>query len=503
MSKQTHINNIIKLIWNEKEDFEKLVREINILKDIDYIKEKVSEITWKKERIKNYCNIEHNKTNENDNEEIDKIKELAEINEKIYNNMLDNFETVLKEESSKKVLIQIPSTHAKDFIPKLIERKLNKNSYFYNIDIEYFIFDSESSKQISENEDNIESGYNELINKINESDKFIEIKDSTLNYTDFIKWSDSRDRYWDIKDKYMWEIRELWKSKYPRLLTYLPSKQQAEETWMNLLKYSKIWEIWTRLNIQRIREAWEELVKLLKNTKKIRIKWNNSDIEIDIEDKFIMNSWGRTNMPWAEVFTSPKLNWVDWIITFDEENIIKMLSNKENRSVKWLSLIFEKWKVVKVEIKSDEINSEEKAKIIKKINELLDEVKTSSKTWNKLNENWQNRYTWEIAFWITPHIIAWSLIHQLFSEKAFWMHIALWNSYKYKWMFNWNENASFHWDIIWSMKWNTVSLELKNWDTLDIMKDWGYNKKHLPKISEYREEVLIKISHELKELWVL
>ena len=417
--------------------------------------------------------------------------------------MLNNFEYVFKEDWSKKVLIQIPSTHAKDFIPKLIEKKLDSNSLFSQIDIEYFIFDSESAVQIWNNPEKMEQAYWDLLKKIYAADKYIEIKDTTLKYSSFADWSRAKNEIWEIESEFLEKMKNLWKKQTPRLKSYLPTSQQAEEAWQNLLKYSKIWEIWSRVNVKKIKEAWEELIELLNQTKNIEIKWENSDIVIDIEDQFIMNSWWRTNMPWAEVFTSPKLHWVNWTITFDEANIIKMFDINENRVVEWISLTFEKWKVVNIDIKADDIKQDEKEKIISKLDKILDEIKISTNTRKKLNTDWQNRYTWEIAFGTTPHIIPWSLIHPLFAEKAFWMHIALWNSYKYKGMFNWNDNASFHWDIIWGMKWNTVNLKLKNWKTLNIMEDWEYNNKYLPKLSEYREKVMKEITPELKKLWIL
>lgn len=151
-----------------------------------------------------------------------------------------------------------------------------------------------------------------------------------------------------------------------------------------------------------------------------------------------------------------------------------MLWKEDWRVVEWIKLTFNKWKLTDIDISDETENKEE---IITKIKEMI------------FNSNEANLFTGEVAFWTTPHVKPWSILHPLVAEKAFWMHIALWNSYKYTWMDNGNKWADYHWDIIWSMKGNSVTLNMKEWEPKEIMNDGNFNSEIVPKLAKYKKDV--------------
>jgi hypothetical protein len=56
-------------------------------------------------------------------------------------------------------------------------------------------------------------------------------------------------------------------------------------------------------------------------------------------------------------------------------------------------------------------------------------------------------------------------------------------------MFNWNMWADYHWDIISSMKENTISWVDINWKEYIIMEKWEFNSKLFPRIHEYKNSI--------------
>ncbi len=411
------------------------------------------------------------------------VKELNEKLDKIYENSIKNFELVLEEQfkwlkkeklASKKVLIQVPSTHSIGFITKLIEHINDKRSIFSQVQVEYFVIDSESLINFKNNPEKINEIYGEYIEKVKNADKFIEIKDTTIPYKSLV-WDDWKtiQIVGENEKKFLNVTKEL---KTPRLKTYFPTYQQAKESGLSIQKFIKLWEKATRLNVREIREANEEIIEFLKDIEKIKIIWDNIDILINVRDKYWRNSWWDTNQPWAEVFTSPYKYGVDGVIIFEEKNVIKMLGPEENRVIERLKLEFEKWRLKSIDIDKKEKNLQEE-ELLKKLQRII------------FNWNEANLYTGEFAFGTTPEIKAWTILHPLLAEKAFGIHIALWNSYKYKWMFNWNKWADYHWDIIGSMKKTKIIWITKQWKEKVIMEEGEFNKEYFSKIVAYKNKI--------------
>ena len=162
-----------------------------------------------------------------------------------------------------------------------------------------------------------------------------------------------------------------------------------------------------------------ELVKLFNNYDYIKIIWDwwKTNIVFSIKWKWCINSVIRWNYPWTEVFTSPNKFDVNWKIYINWENYFKRIW-----IVIWKLLFeFKNWKLINLEILWNNKRNWEFKSIINK----------------KLDEKEWNRYLWEIAFWTNPNIPAW-IKHKMIWEKAFWMHFALWKTFNFKNVDNWN-----------------------------------------------------------------
>lgn len=471
---QTLINPI-RTLWKD-DDLGVLINDLWILWEIGHIKENISIITWWLKRVWT-DNQEENerKSRRHELKTKEEIEELAKINNNIYKLFLNNLEKVLVFEWAKNVLIQVPSTHAFWFIGELIKRNKDKNSVLSKILVKYYIFDSESAVQIWTNLKAMERAFWYLIKEIYNVDKFVEIKDTTLPYKVFAENNQSREMMWEIERKYNDDMKHLWKNHIPRLKTYFPSRQQFldDETSNSEVEFAKKFEQAFSMDVEKIREANNELKAYFDGYDEIEIKWKEWDIRFWIKWQLARNSWWDTNTPWAEVFSAPNKHDVNWWILFPNKNVIKMF-NDDERVVKWLKLYFENWKLVNLSIESDDYIETKKVNIINRLNLLFDKNKA-------------NRYLWEIAFGTTPQVKPWTIIHQLIAEKAIWMHIALGNCYKYPEMDNWNHNADFHWDIIWSFE-NSEVYFIKWTKKVLVMKDWKFNQESLPSLAKYQNE---------------
>ena len=99
-------------------------------------------------------------------------------------------------------------------------------------------------------------------------------------------------------------------------------------------------------------------------------------------------------------------------------------------------LKFRNWELVNFNIEWEIFDEkwnriEDKDEVLKQINNILNEKK-----WN--------RFLWEIWFWTNPYIKPW-IKNVLIWEKAFWVHISLWRSFKrHKEIDNWNYDVSMH-----------------------------------------------------------
>jgi len=131
-----HIN-FWKPLWEWlSTDMNNSIQSLEILSNVRDIKDRVSLITniwWTNEKkfIQNYK----------------EKKEIQELKMKFYNKFLDDLEFLYWKDEWK-ILIQVPSTHSKDFIPLIIERKHNSNSRLSKIDLEYIILDTESISKV-------------------------------------------------------------------------------------------------------------------------------------------------------------------------------------------------------------------------------------------------------------------------------------------------------------------------------------------------------------------
>lgn len=417
--------------------------------------------------------------------------ENKEINEKIdniYDNSLKNYEFLLEEQfewvnnedlKEKSLLIQIPFSHSVWFITKLIEKINNSNSILSKIKVDYFILNTNTINNHKENPEKIEKLYWDYIKRIEKSDKFIEIKDTTVPYNQYTNTDDLSKNILTNEKKFMDSMFNL---SNPRLKTYFPTKLQAEEAGLEYKEFVDIWNSAMTLDIKIIKEANKELIEKLEKYEYINIKWNNwTHITFWVKDKYWDNSYWKTNQPWAEVFTVPHRDQVNWTIIFEEKNIIKMFWKDDNRVIENLKLEFERWELIEISINKKWKLSEIEKEQLKKLKKII------------FTKNLDNRFLWEIAFWTTPQIKAGSILHPLAAEKASGSHIALWKCYTREWkgkiMDNGNNNADFHWDLIWSMKKYTITWKKENWDIEIIMNKWNFSKNVAPKLDKYKNSI--------------
>jgi len=267
-------------------------------------------------------------------------------------------------------------------------------------------------------------------------------------------------------------MSELWKTK-PRLKTYFPSQDQADMENMTLKEFYELYSNACSIDWERIKEWNEELAELFREYDEVEIKWEHVDISFDIKWMWARNSVIETNYPWSEVFTAPNKFWVNWWIIYNNPVFFKYTWD----IVEGLKFTFSEWKLIDLDIVSSKYSNTEKKDIIDRMNDIFDE------------DEW-NRYLWELAFWTNFFVPAW-IKHRLIWEKAIWMHIALWKSYKYPEVNNWNDKDwLIHWDAIRNMEdWSIVSFKKNSWEKIEIMNNWNFNSKTLPKISNYQEEI--------------
>jgi leucyl aminopeptidase (aminopeptidase T) len=247
-----------------------------------------------------------------------------------------------------------------------------------------------------------------------------------------------------------------------------------------------MYEAWS-LDWERITEANEELAELFREYDTVNIKWDKVDIEFDIKSMWAINSVVQTNYPWSEVYTAPNKNWVNGWITYENQVRIRPIWE----TITGLKFYFVNWRLEKIDIVDSKYTQKEKEELIKKLEGML---------WD--NEN--NRYTVELAFWTNFYVLP-GFLHSLIWEKASGMHFAIWMAYnnpddmewKNQKVNNWNGKADFHIDMIRNMNdGSVVTFSKENWDSIEIMNNWIYNVKTLPKLYKYQKE----ISEEMQDL---
>ena len=377
---------------------------------------------------------------------------------KLYKKFIQDLGFAFEWKEFKKVLIQLPYDHIKWFLEVLKEEKNNsilKNSQIDIVEI--------NPSRINEIE-NIHLEYENFFNYIKKHDKFVEIYSTIREMETFAKDKDQRKQIIQAYSNFMWKILDFI-ALNPKLKAYFPSQEQADLENMTLEEFYELVLKASSLDWKEIYQANEELVKLFNENDYVKIIWENANIVFGIKWMKARNSVINWNYPWAEVFSAPVRNQVNWWIYYPNEVFFKFTQD----TAKWLYFEFKDWKLIDFDIKENIPNKEQiKQNFLKKFNE---------KEWN--------RYLWELAFGTNPYVPVW-IKHKLIWEKAFGMHFALGRAYKYPGVNNWNNDASIHWDAIRTLKDNTkVYFWKENWKEILVIENWIYNKEICPKLHKF------------------
>lgn len=387
------------------------------------------------------------------------------LKDKLYYKFLSDLNFSLNK-THKNILFQIPLNHSKKMIIMILDFMKKKDSVLFNKKINIILIDVLS---IEKDIFSLNEIFKELYSFIVKSDKFIEIYDTGKELESFVK-DNTKKEIVKKEDTIMKSLINDFIIKKPKLKTYFPNKEQADLEWLNLEDFYKLYISACDLNWLEIKKANQELVKLFIDNDEVIIKWDNADISFCIKWIWSRNSVIETNYPWAEVFSAPVKNKVNWWIFYPNFCFFKFSWD----TVYWTYFEFKDWKLVKFDIKDPNIDNVEKNRLLNVFND-------------KFDESEGNRFLWELAFWTNINIPVWTK-HKLIWEKAFWMHIALWRTYKYPDVYNWNNNATIHWDAIRRMDdWSKVYFIDSNWNSKLIMNDWLFNEKFLPLLSNIQK----------------
>jgi leucyl aminopeptidase (aminopeptidase T) len=458
LQKQTHLSFWWEIfeMWETAKSMDLLTQRLCELATIEWVKDRVNLISW-------------------DVEGIEKAREICLLKKKLYTKLLEDLEKQYTKEDWK-ILIQVPLSHAWDFIPYLIEQRDNLDSKFSKLNIEYVIVDPESIDQISNNEEDVKRLYDHYLKKTRAADKFIQIVDS---------WSgpekhapeDDKKGVWRVYGKYKAEIA--WTEK---LRLYFPTQEMADAEGMILAEFYKLYIDACSLDWERIKEWNEELAELFRKYDKVHVEWEGTCIDFDITGMWAQNSVIETNYPGSETYSAPIRNGTNGYITYGETNVPMI-----NEVVKWLKLTFIDGRLESFEILWEYPESERD--------------RISQKFDDKLNEHDANRYLWEIAFWTNFMVPVW-IKHSLIWEKAAWMHIALWRAFA-KWKpgdkgyvdnwnnKNWKNPATIHCDLIRAMNdWSVVTFSKKLWESIEVMNNAKFSSQNTPILANYQQEIL-------------
>lgn len=256
----------------------------------------------------------------------------------------------------------------------------------------------------------------------------------------------------------------------PKLKLYLPSKEQSNLEGLDLKNFYKLYIKACSLDWIKIEKANQELVRLFEEYNKIKIIWENTNIEFSIKWMWARNSVIKTNYPGTEVFSAPVKESTNWYITFNNP----VYSRYTEDVIDWLRLSFKNWKLILADIINEKYSKRMKTNLLHRL-------------WEKINEKSWNKYIWEIWVWTNFLIPIW-IKHNLIWEKALWMHFALWKSYKFPEIDNWNHDTTIHWDIIRCMKDAKVYFE-KEGKKILIMNGGKFSSKYLPKLYNYQKNI--------------
>ena len=362
----------------------------------------------------------------------------------------------------KKVLIQVPTSHLKDFLKVLRDKK--QDSILKNSEVEIVEIDVSKISQVED----FEKVYQDYLKYIFSFDKFVEIFDTIREMESF--WKNEKQRQ-QIAVAYANFMKQLlnWTAKNPKLKTYFPSQEQAELENMSLEYFCKLYLKVASLDWNEVYESDEELVKLFNECDEVEIIGENANIRFWIKWMKARNSVISANYPGSEVFSAPNKYEVNWWIYYPNEVYFKFTDDVFPNPY----FEFKDWKLVKFEVKG--VKWEEKVRLEKVF-------------WDKIKESEWNFYLWELAFGTNPYVPV-GLKHKLIGEKAFGMHFALWRAYKYEWVNNWNNYATIHWDAIRTLK-DNIKVYFKKWnEKFLVIENWIYNFEICPKL--YKLSLLV------------
>ena len=434
----------------------------------EWVKDKVKLISWDNE-VWDPENVEDFKNR------FKEIKNISKLQNKLYSKLFYDIEEQYTRDDGK-ILIQVPLSHAWDFIPQLIERRANINSKFSKLDIEYVIIDPESIQKIASNTQVVEALYEWYLDKIDQADRFIQIVDTARANATYVESEKEKKDLSTIASYYQGRLNTIWKERQNRLRLYFPTQEMAEKENMSLEEFYALYEKATRPDWNRMESANEQLADLMREYDTITIEGEWTDIEYDISEMWARNSVIKTNWPWSEVHTAPKREWVNGHITYNNEVYIKML----DVTIPGIRFDFSAWKLESFEILKEDGREDEIEEITENLTKLFDEEEG-------------NRYLWELAFGTNFFVPTW-IKHPLIWEKALGTHMAFGKSYEYKWVDNGNNTpwwieTSFHWDVIKDMKKDTVTFSKKSWESVVVMKNEKFNGEVLPQLAKYQEEI--------------
>lgn len=414
-----------------------------------------------------------------DPESIEENNKINQLKKKLYAKLFLDIEQQYSKEDWT-ILVQVPLSHAADFIPELIARKTDTSTLFSKLDIQYVIIDNESIDQISDNEDEVRKLYSHYLKQTQSVDKFIQIVDS-WGWLEKHASEENKKSIWETHSSYLSQIA--WTEK---LKLYFPTQEMADTEGMSLVEFYQLYIDACSLDWERIKEWNEELAELFRGYDNIHIEGEGTSIDFDITWMWAQNSVIETNYPWSETYSAPVRNGTNGYITYGETNISMI-----NEVVPWFKLTFKDGRLESFELLW-EYQEWEKERITQKIE-------------NKLNEHEANRYLWEIAFWTNFMVPVW-IKHSLIWEKAAGMHIALWRAFA-KWkpgekgyVDNWNNKfwknwheknpATIHCDLIRSMNdWSVVTFSKKWGESIEVMNNWSFDHQNTRILANYQTEI--------------
>ncbi|MDD3646208.1 MAG: aminopeptidase [Candidatus Gracilibacteria bacterium] len=401
---------------------------------------------------------------------LEQTRNLQKLKFKLYKKLLEDIERQYTREDGK-ILFQVPSTHAHDFLAFLIERLADKSSKLSQLDIEYVIIDIPSTIDTDNNPNGIMAAYQELIDKSSGVERFIQIVDYTEPLSSFIKTKEGKANFGAILSYYEEKTREFTREK-PKLRLYFPTQKQAEDENLSLEEFYALYERACSIDWGRIKDANEQLAELFREYDEVEISGANADIRFDISGMGARNSTIESNYPGTEVFSAPTINGTNGWIKYSNEIFMTAI----NERVKGLMLRFKDGLLEEVDIDKGAYNEEE-------YNRLINELK------EKLFKTEANRRLGELAFG-TNFFIPAGTKHRLLGEKAIGMHIAIGNSYLYPEVNNGNKGADYHMDLIRSINdGSIVKFKKKSGEEMVIMNNGEFTNEATPKLFKYQQEI--------------